>query len=160
MFIDKYIEEISKALDHLYGNPIVAIVLTAFMVIATYTDVLQLKIPNKLNGAFLISRFVLIPWLGFSIWDVVGAVVCFIALLIPAMVKMQKMGGDIKCVTVLGLYAGIALAPPFLLLSCAYFVVVNFLRFIIGKKTGLLPFAPFFLASNITLMIIYYGNVL
>lgn len=154
MFIANYIEEIRKGLDHLYGNPLVAIIFTAFLVIATYTDMRHMKIPDKLNGAFFISRLVVIPWIGFSIWDVVGAIVCFIALLIPAMVKMQKMGGDIKCVAVLGLYAGMSLAPTFLILSCFYFALYA------GLSRRFLPFAPFFLASNITLMIIYYCNII
>ncbi|WCF11730.1 prepilin peptidase (plasmid) [Paenibacillus thiaminolyticus] len=158
MFIGNYLDDLSKSLEHLYGSPIVVIVFTAFLLIASYTDVMHLKIPNKLNGMFFLSRFAMIPILGFSLWDVAAGILCFIALLIPAMVKMNKMGGDIKCVTVIGLYTSMGLAPTFLILACFYSALYTGVSYLAGRKVRMFPFAPFFLLSNVTLLIVYYSG--
>lgn len=155
MFIDDYMMQIKEALAHLYSHPLVAVLFTTFLVIATITDIRTLKIPNKLNLTFFLVRIALIPIIGFSIYDVAGALLAFFALLIPAMVKMHKMGGDIKCATVIGLYAGFVLTSVFLLLACLYFILFQLIRMILGINVKMLPFAPFFLAANITLMAIY-----
>ncbi|MFF2531581.1 prepilin peptidase [Brevibacillus sp. NPDC058079] len=151
MYIANYLEQVQQSLAHLYQNPLVAIVFTIFLVVASVVDVKSRKIPNVFNTIFLLARFALIPWLSFSMFDIVGAIVAFIALLIPAMVKMQKMGGDIKMAGVIGLYTGVYLIPVFIVLACIYFALY------VGASKRMLPFAPFFLASNLTLMAIYYA---
>lgn len=156
MYIGDFITLIKEALAHLYGHPLVAVLFTVFLVIATITDVSTLKIPNKLNLAFFLVRIALIPIMGFTIYDVAGALLAFFALLIPAMVKMHKMGGDIKCATVIGFYAGFVLTSVFLLLACLYFILYQIVRMALGTHVKMLPFAPFFLAANLTLMVVYY----
>ncbi|WPS85487.1 A24 family peptidase (plasmid) [Brevibacillus halotolerans] len=151
MSIANYLEQVQQSLAHLYQNPIVAIVFTTFLVLATISDVKTRKIPNMLNGIFMIARFILIPWLSFSMYDIAGGLVAFVALLIPAIVKMQKMGGDIKMAGVIGLYTGVYLVPVFIVLACIYFALY------VGASKRMLPFAPFFLASNLTLMTIFYS---
>jgi len=141
---------------HLYGQPLIVLLLFVFLGIASYTDIKQLKIPNKLNLLFLIGRFALIPWLAFGLDHVFGALIAFVSLLIPAMIKMHKMGGDIKCVTVMGLYLGAYLTPVFLILSCIYLALFTVVGMFVGKKAGMMPFAPFFFASHLTLTIVYY----
>lgn len=150
MSIDKYMEHVQSSLAHLYQNPVIAILFTIFLVVATVIDVKHMKIPNKLNALFFIARFALIPWLAFSVWDVVGGIVAFLALFIPAMIKNQPMGGDIKMAGVIGLYIGMFLTPVFFIVACVYFILY------VGASKRMLPFAPFFLASNVTLMIVYY----
>jgi Flp pilus assembly protein protease CpaA len=151
LYIANFIEQVQLSLDHLYSNLFVAILFTIYLGIATFIDVKSRKIPNKLNILFFFARFALIPWFAFSFFDLIGAVGAFVALLIPAMVKKQKMGGDIKMAGVVGLYTGMYLVPVFIILACFYFALY------VGMSKRMLPFAPFFLASNITLMIVYYG---
>lgn len=157
MFTVDFFEQVKKALEHLYSEPITVALFTLFLIIATYTDLKATKIPDKLNAAFAIIRLLLIPIIGFTIYDFLGALIGFIGLFIPGMVLMKKMGGDIKCATVIGLYAGVYLTPIFLILSCVYLALTTACGYMFGKKLNMIPFAPFFLASNITLMIVYYG---
>ncbi|MBP1308771.1 Flp pilus assembly protein protease CpaA [Paenibacillus sp. 1182] len=150
MFIDNYLENVQMSVEHVYQNGYIAMLFTLYLFIATIIDVKFRKIPNKLNLGFVLVRLILIPWFPFSILDLIGAVIAFIALLIPAMVKNHKMGGDIKMAGVVGLYMGMYLVPIFILLACIYFMVY------VGMNKRMLPFAPFFLASHITLMVAYY----
>lgn len=140
---------------NLYDNPLFLIVLTLFLGIATYTDIKTMKIPNKLNGIFFVVRLLLIPVIGFAVSDVLGALFTFIVLIIPAIIKMHKMGGDIKCLTVVGLYVGIYLAPLFLVMTIIYFWLYAGICLLFKKKLKNIPFAPFFFASHITLLIIH-----
>lgn len=141
-----------ESFDFLYGEPLVIITLLLFLSIATYTDIKDMKIPNKLNGAFAVIRLLLIPLIGFGIADILGAIFAFITLMIPAMIKMHKMGGDIKCLTVVGLYVGIYLIPFFLVFTCIYFMIYVGISAILKKKVKNVPFAPFFLLTHLTLL--------
>lgn len=148
-----FIISAQESFGTLYGSPSLLIALTIFLAIATYTDVKTLKIPDKLNGAFFVLRLLLIPFIGFSIDAVWGALFAFIAMLIPAMIKMHKMGGDIKSLTVVGFYVGIYIAPMFLILTCVYFILYAMVCFALRKVIKNVPFAPFFLISHLTLIV-------
>ena len=154
MSIVNALTPVQESLETIYSNSHVLFLLTAFLLIATYTDLKSYKIPDKLNGFFFILRFVIIPVIGFGIADILGAIFAFVTLMIPAMIKNHKMGGDIKCLTVVGLYVGIYLVPFFLIFSCIYFILYTGLGLIVGKSPRVLPFAPFFLLSHITLVVI------
>ncbi len=157
MYLDSFLlfqKGFIEGLNTLTSSYYVVLIVLYFLIHAAVTDIKYLKIPNKLNAAFLLARLALIPWLGFSLDNVYGAIFCFLAVLIPAMIMMHKMGGDIKMLTVLGLYLGIGLAPSFLLLCCIYNVIYWAVNKIIRNKKGNMPFAPFFLLSYITLIII------
>lgn len=151
-----YIISAQETFSTLYGNPLILIILTLYLSIATYTDVKTMKIPDKLNGFFFLVRLILIPFIGFSFTDVAGALFSFVVMMIPAMIKMHKMGGDIKCLSVVGLYVGIYLAPLFLVLTCVFFILYAGLSAIARKKMKNVPFAPFFLLSHLTLMGAYF----
>ena len=114
-----------------------------------------MKIPDKLNGVFFFIRLLLIPVIGFGMADVAGAIFIFVALMIPAMIKMHKMGGDIKCLTVVGLYVGIYLTPFFLVFTILYFLLYSGVSALIGRKMKNVPFAPFFLLSHLTLIALH-----
>lgn len=148
-----YIDSILTSMKGLYGNHYVVANIFIFLMLATITDIKSFKIPNKLNLAFLISRFALIPLIGFSLYDIVGAIMAFVVLIIPAMIKMHKMGGDIKCMTVVGLFLGAYVTPVFIALSCIYGLIYGVGKFLILKKCEKMPFAPFFLISHITIFI-------
>jgi len=156
LYIDNTLKVFEEALKNTYENPLLVAVLLLFLLIATITDVRSLKIPNSLNGTFFLLRFFLIPWIGFSWEHLGGAMIAFFTLLIVGMIKNHKMGGDIKCLTVVGFYLGAPLIIPFILLSCVYLSLYTFLSFMFRKKTKLLPFAPFFFISHITFMMISF----
>lgn len=156
MFIDNLTTNLTDAFHQTYGNIWILLLLFLFLGIATYTDLKNLKIPNKLNGAFLIIRILIIPIVGFGWTNIGGAILAFIALMIPAMVKMQKMGGDIKCLTVVGLYLGVYITPIFILIACIGLALYTGVQYVIFKKGGMLPFAPFFLFAHTLLTIIYF----
>lgn len=154
--VNDFLSLVEESMKHVYGEPLLWITMLLFLTVATYTDVKTLKIPNKLNGAFLIARLILIPFVGLAIGDVIGAILAGLALLIPAMVKMQKMAGDIKIAFVLGLYMGVALVPVFFVGASVMLALTTFISGYFGKKLILLPFAPFFLAMHVILGAVYF----
>lgn len=155
MYFDDLLSRIGQNYEMVYGNWMVSVALLVFLAIATYTDLQSMKIPDKLNIAFFVIRLILIPFVGFSIGNIVGALVGFFVLLIPAMIRMHKMGGDIKCMAVAGLYLGGYVTPIFIALSCAVFAI-TLLVMVKLRKVKAIPFAPFFLASHIILIILSF----
>lgn len=154
--VNDFLKLVEEAMNHVYGEPLLWITMLLFLSVAAYTDVKTLKIPNKLNGAFLVARILLIPFIGIGIGDIIGAILAGLALLIPAMVKMQKMAGDIKIAFVLGLYMGVALVPLFFVGASIMLALTTFISGYFGKKLILLPFAPFFLGMHVILGAIYF----
>lgn len=144
-----YVNHIHEDVLSVYTEPIVVIVLTLFMLIASYIDIKYLKIPNWLNGLFLLSRFLLIPIMGFGMSHVLGAIIAYVLLLIPAMIVMLKMGGDLKHIFVLGTFYGAWLIVPFLLVATFMQGIVIIFCKLTGRNVKLLPFAPFFFLSHV-----------
>lgn len=109
MFIDSttFISTMFRDIETLYGNYYLVAILTLFLGVATYTDIKVLKIPNKLNLLFGVIAIVIMPFMDFTTSDIIskitGSVFGFFVLFIPAMIKMHKMAGDIKVMTVVGL---------------------------------------------------------
>lgn len=155
---DKFMQNMLQDMGTIYGNFYLVAILTIFLGIATYTDIKSLKIPNKLNLAFGIIAIAIMPIMDYSTFEIIsritGSIVGFFALLIPAMIKMHQMGGDIKAMTVIGLFIGVFNIPIFLALACITAVAYIFIRFKQGKLVGNVPFAPFFLVSHSILFII------
>lgn len=156
MLIELFFTESLKNIHLLYGNYFVVVVVSLFLVVATIYDIKFLRIPDKLNLAFFISRLLIIPWFGLSWSNLEGALLGFFVLLIPAMIKMHPMGGDIKNMTVLGLFAGIHITILIIGLSCTYGLIYGLSKLILAKKSGLMPFAPFFLISFLTLFVVSF----
>lgn len=154
LYIDNTLNILEEALKNIYGNPTTVLVLSIFLLIATATDIRSLKIPNSLNALFFLLRFLLIPWIGFSWQHVAGAIIAFFTLLMVGMIKNHKMGGDIKCLAVVGFYLGFPLIIPFILLSCAYLALYTFISLLFRKNLKLLPFAPFFFLSHLTFILL------
>ena len=57
-----------------------------------------------------------------------GSIVGVLALLIPAVVFLQKMGGDIKFIGVIGLYLGTGPTILMLIFGCVYMLVFSLFR--------------------------------
>lgn len=146
-----------QEISSLYGNYLMVAILTIFLGVATYTDIKYLKIRNSLNLTFAIIGIGLIPFFDFSWGEVFsklgGSVFGFVALMIPAMIRNHRMGGDIKAMTVLGLYLGIYITPVFIALASLSGMAYLYMRFASNKVVGNFPFAPFFLASHVILFL-------
>ncbi|WCK56932.1 A24 family peptidase (plasmid) [Aneurinibacillus sp. Ricciae_BoGa-3] len=150
MFTDS-IHTMIKNIHSLYGNYYVVAILTLFLAIASYTDIKALKIPDKVNIVFFVLRLILIPFIGFSISNITGALFGFFILLIPAMIKMHQMGGDIKAMAVIGFYLGFFITPLFVALSCTYGMMYIIIKCLFRKTVGIMPFAPCFLLAHLTI---------
>ena len=155
------VDIITGELNSFFSHSYLIGVLFLFFIGATYTDIKSLKIYNKFNLAFLITRivFIFIPVYGLSLSfsHIFGALIGFTVLIIPAVALMHKMGGDIKFITILGLYLGTPLMILLLLISCITMLIFSFIKKLITKdevKKTLVPFAPFFTISFSIMFII------
>lgn len=162
MYIDA-INLLTNDINTLFNNYLLISVMFLFFIGATYTDVKSLKIYNKFNIAFFLTRiiFIFIPTynLSFGISHIVGALIGFLILTIPAVALMHKMGGDIKFITILGLYLGAPLTILLLIISCVTMLIFSLLKKITTKKEikkVLVPFAPFFTISFVIIGIISF----
>lgn len=151
-----FLDNILNSTNQFYSNELLVLLLLIFLSIATYTDIKELKIPNKLNLGFFILRLVIIPLVGLSIQNFIGGFLGFLFLLIPAMITMHKMGGDIKCIGVVGFYLGGYTTGLFIAVSCIYTITYFIYKIAVKKQIGNFPFAPFFLASHISLFIVSF----
>ncbi|MEK5209533.1 A24 family peptidase [Psychrobacillus sp. FSL H8-0510] len=140
-------ENISNWMGEIFDSPYIPILFMAFLLIAAYTDIKYRKIYNWLNVTFFILWFITIPIHGFSWMNIIGAILGFVLMLIPAMVKNQKMGGDIKAAGVIGLYMGVPGIFPFFLMTATTFIVYVLVMRLFGKQLQLLPMGPFFLGA-------------
>ena len=155
------VDIITGELNSFFSNPYLIGVLFLFFIGATYTDIKSLKIYNKFNLAFLTTRivFIFVPVYGLSlsVSHIFGALIGFTVLIIPAVALMHKMGGDIKFITVLGLYLGTPLTILLLFISCVTMLLFSLIRKLATKdevKKALVPFAPFFTISFSIMFII------
>lgn len=167
IFKDRLVEYgqlISEQLLWFIGQPILFVLLFIYLIGATYTDIKSLKVYDKYNLTFFIvftlyivlAQFESIPIDSLSLWSHgLGLFVSFVTLLIPAMILMHKMGGDIKLVSVIGYVIGLPLFFPFFAITCLTALIYGLTRkFIFKKEVMKFPFAPFFLSSFIILTII------
>ena len=139
---------------YLYWNMYIKISLLIFLVIASYFDKKQMKIPNKLNLIFFIIRLALIPIIGINVENIYGLLAGLFLILVPAMIKCKPMGGDIKMMAVLGFYLGVQ-NILILLVGTVIFALVYYIPTILGKKEKKdVPLAPFVLSSFILMNII------
>lgn len=162
--INEYLGMITEQLNWFQTQPILLILLFIYLIGATYTDIKSLKVYDKYNLTFFIlfttyivlAQFKSIPIESLSlIWHSTGLVVAFFMLLIPAMILMHQMGGDIKLVTVIGYVIGLPLFFPFFGITCIIALIYGGTKkFVFRKPVMKFPFAPFFLAAFITLSII------
>lgn len=164
LFIDKLIPTLIESLQKGYeANETLYIILFAilfiYLAIAAYIDFKSLTIPNKLNMLFFVIFLIFLFFLPNKLDHVYGALLGFFLLFIPAFIRNQPMGGDIKMSTVLGLYLGV---KPLLLLF--FIVFLSALTFVLVRKF-LTPirkdfaFAPFFFGSYLIMFIILVAEI-
>lgn len=153
------IEKIQEIAQPMLQEPIV---LFSFFAILTYIGVRDYQtkeIKNKANLFFLSLGILFmcmglfnnlldmtLPSLGFSLANIWGMLIGFFALFIPAFVKNQPMGGDIKASLIIGFWLGYE-ATIFVMLMAVLFNLLYWCgAFYIWKDFGrntLMPMAPF-----------------
>lgn len=149
-----FLGNILENLKLIYSNPIILLISITFLTIASYFDFKTRKIPDRLNLLFLIMRIGLIPLIGFNFNNLLGLVFGGLVILIPAMIMNKPMGGDIKCMAVLGFIIGIHSAFVLLITiaftSLIYILIVNYTL----KSRIEIPFAPFYLFAHLAMCIL------
>lgn len=148
MFIDKYFNSVLN--NTIFDNYYIVTLLSVFLLAAAIIDIRTQKIPNELVVLLLIIRILLIPFIGISVYDFIGAILCFISLLIPGMIIMNKMGGDIKLMTVVGLYIGLTSLLFLLIISIYGILLISILLLLKFNRKVRFPFAPMFLLSHLS----------
>lgn len=113
--------------------PLIAIAFLVYLGIVAYVDYKTFKIPNKINLAFALIRIGLMCVYGFSMNSFLGAIVGFLAIFLPAFIMNVRMGGDIKCFTVLGLYLGVEGILWYSILLCFIIMIGTILKGIMSK---------------------------
>lgn len=154
------IEKLLNNYIEVFKNPLVLIIMLCFLSYSTYTDLKNKKIYTVSNGLFLLCRIILIfiPVynLKFNLNSLLGGIGVWLLMIIPAIIVMAKMGGDIKLGIVLGLYLGLDLSLIFLILTVIISIIHLGIKIYIKKdmttKTYV-PYAPYFLISFIVMML-------
>lgn len=179
LILENLLRLVQDASQYVAGqNILLIIILNVFMAIASYTDIKSLKIYNKFNIIMLATRIVSIIVLfimGKMTWIEVGlcfagAVVMFLLFLIPAMITLDSIGGDIKFAFNIGLWTGLKAALLISLIGS----ITNFLFriFFVGEKEKepffkvirgipvmirakrVLPLGPFFYLGYLVILVL------
>ena len=160
--LERLISSWNELIPFFQNGLVIAFLLSAFMY-ASYTDIMEYKIYDKFNFFLLSARLplIFIPIYGLPLtWSsYLGSIVAILALLIPAVVFLQKMGGDIKFMGVMGMYLGVGVTIFTLILGCIYMLIFSLIRKIVTKqkvKYLKTPMAPFFFSAFFTLLILSY----
>jgi len=134
--------------------PILMMILVIYLIIASYFDIKERRIPNILNITFLIIRLLLIPFIGIGKEHLLGAIFSFLIFFIPSFITLHKMAGDIKMAFVVGLY--LSIQPVILLVGVSLFfcIIYIIIRSFKKKKSESIAYAPFFLLSLVFLWVI------
>ena len=136
--------DIAGHISQYYQSILLVIPLMLLLTYATYTDVTELKITNKLNLTIVIVRLVLIPFCGISFYNLLGFAFCFGLFLFVACLTYTNMGGDIKCAGAMGFYLGLHVSVLVIFLACGSAIAYGIIRKF-AKRGRNFPFAPFFL---------------
>ena len=152
--MEYYISLWKDALDFFYGNIYAVLPILMFLFLASVSDLKTLKIPDYLNRTFFLSRFLFIFWVPISTGNIMGFIIGGLIILIPAMIMLRPMGGDIKLVAVLGLWTNDAVILSSILIGIFLFVGYAFLKKS-GKKE-MIAFGPFVALGFANLSILYH----
>ena len=124
-----------------------------FMIMASVNDAKEMKIPNKLNYTMIILRLMFAGMLPITGEHILGFILGGALIMIPAMILLKPMGGDIKFSAALGFWVG-----DVSILLTLIFAVIMFLFYGIKiKKLDMkksLAFAPFMSIAYVLVAII------
>jgi leader peptidase (prepilin peptidase)/N-methyltransferase len=147
----------------LQWETLVGIVSFSFLIILMVSDLRYMLLPNPIvySGIFtvLLLRLMIHP----SEWwqPILGAALCFISLLLIAIVSKGGIGGgDIKLYALIGLLLGPGYGIISLFLSACYGTLIGYILkgFGILKKQQPIPFVPFIFLGTLTTYL--YGHEL
>lgn len=159
MYINNFILNFKNDFIYNYQNTIAMIILTLFLLFNTYTDIKKFKIYNVSNLLLVLSRIALtlIPFISYKLTfnNVLGALFSFLIILIPAVILMYRMGGDIKLITAIGFYLGIYMMPIFIFLTLITALSYALIKKKMKQNYNKIPLAPFFLIAHVILYISY-----
>ena len=130
-------------------TPVLAAVVFTYLVLITYTDIKEQRIPDHINLAMIVIRlvlFMLMPQYGI---DIIWTVLIIVSTLIPAMVANKPMGGDLKALAVLSLYMGQDVIGFALVFMAVGLVLGSAYSAMKGDIKTVMPMAPFMLLSYI-----------
>lgn len=152
-------EKLHDIAQPLLNEPIVLFIFLGFLLYAGIKDYQTKTIKNQFNLIFFITAIILmalatlthwtsidLPTLSFGWANIIGMMLGFLFLFIPAFVKNQPMGGDIKISAVVGFWLGYEAMTLVLLLATVLNLLYWLGAFHIWKEYGsktLMPFAPF-----------------
>lgn len=156
-------QELHCDAGYLFDNWIVFYILIIACFIATYTDMTTLKIYDKFNISLAFLRLCLFPVVPITFTSFLGWFIGFFVLLVPAIMLMHQCGGDIKFVSIMGTFLGGGLTIIFMFFACLYMLIYSgFMKWKTKQpiRKVLVPFAPFFMFSFITIYIMYGCGIL
>ena len=154
----KTLQEMHVEGGYIFNNWIVLAILVFSFFVATYTDMTSMKIYDRFNMALAFLRICLVPVIPVTASSLIGWAIGFFVLIIPAMLMMHKMGGDIKFVSILGTYFGGGITVVFVFLACVYMLMYSGVRKLQTHQEVrkiATPFAPFFFASFLTVWALF-----
>lgn len=126
-----------------------------FLFIASISDFKYLKIPNKLTYSFLFLP-IIFHLLGDPIKksNIIGLVVGFFIVFIPAFITGTPMGGDIKSVSGLGFLLGPQAVIQVFFIAIMVGLPISIIHRLMLKKKEPLPFAVLLLVSFMLITLI------
>lgn len=116
--------------------------LLIFMVMGSMIDSKELRIPNRLNLAMFALRFLVLPLYPIETKHVLGCILGALFIMIPAIMIMKPMGGDIKFLAVIGFWMGDVATLITMIIASILFIVHEGLIKRRGRKESV-AFGPF-----------------
>lgn len=133
----------------------IILMIVSMLVWASYTDIKVNKVYQKMCLGYAILRVAVFPLYPISMNTVLGGVVGFLLLFLPAfLLNTSHMAGDIKFSAVLGLWMG---GVP-MLFGLLIGTIIFILAILIRRKglLGIMPFAPFISIGCFIMIMIPY----
>lgn len=147
--VQNFVNSASEKCLQIQSNPIIFFVFIGILLYAAYMDATQMKIPNNFNKFALVLRILIIPIFPLTLFDIIGGIGLFLALLIVGMININNdMGGDIKFAGVFGAWTGMYLGALGMLGGIILIMPMSFIR-----RTPQ-PLAPYITFSTCALFII------
>lgn len=134
--------------------PVILLITSLFMW-ASYTDIKENKVRNKMCLFYAGLRLVVLPLYPITVHTILGGIIGFLLLFLPAFIlNTSHMAGDIKFSAVLGLWMGGVPMLFGLLLGTTIFIITVIIR----KKglLGIMPFAPFISIGCLVMIMVPY----
>lgn len=155
--------ELHMEAAYLFDHWIVLAILMVSFMVATYTDMTSMKIYDRFNQSLAFLRICLVPLVPITASSFLGFGIGFVVLVIPAIMMMHKMGGDIKFVSIMGTFLGGGLTIIFMFFACLYMLIFSGIRKLQTHQSVrniATPFAPFFFLSFLTIWMLFGFGVL